>query len=259
MLTEIIIIIALIIGSYLLGNVNFAVLISNIKKSDVRSVGSGNPGTMNMIRNYGKAIGAITLISEVAKGAIPSLIGWFVVGGIGFGTGGLTAGIFMDAPPRLGLYIAGASVMLGHVFPVLSKSRFKGGKGIATAIGVGLIAQPIIAPLAFGLGTLFIHISKMGALGSFSIISIPLAVELFMLSNGLEMSQEGFFVRLASIIIIFAMFCFTLFTHKKNIVNLFSGLEHRTLIWGKEAKEARAKRKAEMAVAEAEEVAVEEG
>jgi len=248
MLIEAIIIVALIVGSYLLGNVNFAVLISKLKKSDVRDVGSGNPGTMNMIRNYGKFIGAVTLIADVAKGAIPSLIGWLVVGGIGFGESRLIGGIFMDAPPRLGAYIAGFSVILGHVFPVFFK--FKGGKGIATALGVGLIAQPLIAPLAFGFGALFIHLTKLGALGSFSIISMPLAVEAFMLSRGvsnaLDVGQtlSYAYIALASIILIFCMFMFTLFTHRKNIVNLFSGTEHRTLIWGKEAKAAKeAKRK----------------
>ncbi|MCL2847347.1 MAG: glycerol-3-phosphate acyltransferase [Firmicutes bacterium] len=231
---EVIILIALLVGSYLIGNINFAVLISKLKKSDVRNKGSGNPGTMNMIREYGKFIGAITLIADVAKGAIPALIGWYVVGGIGFGQRSLTAGIFMDAPPRLGLYVAGVGVMLGHVFPVFFK--FKGGKGIATALGVGLIAQPLIAPFAFGFGALFIHLTKLGALGSFSIISMPLAVEAFMLSSGMYEGQALWGIRLASIIIIFTMFSFTLFTHRKNIINLFSGTEHRTLIWGKEAK-----------------------
>ena len=241
---DIIILVALVVGSYLIGNINFAVIISKLKQRDVRKEGSGNPGTMNMIRNFGKAIGALTLVVEILKGAIPALIGWLIMGGIGFGGTRLVGGVFIDAPPRLGIYVAGLSVMLGHVFPVFFK--FKGGKGIATAIGVGLIAQPIITPLAFGIGMLFIHLTKIGALGSFTIISIPLAVESFFLSaymNTIDPYYEAWGVGLASIIIIFCMFSFTLFTHRKNIVKLFTGKEHRTLIWGKEAKAAKAEKK----------------
>ena len=68
----------LIISSYLIGNINFAILISKAKHNDITHVGSGNPGTMNMSRAFGLKIGLLTLILDILKGAFPTLIGALV-------------------------------------------------------------------------------------------------------------------------------------------------------------------------------------
>ena len=73
-----IIVVALL--SYLAGNFNSAIAISKLKKNDIRKLGSGNPGTMNMFRNFGKGIGLLTLGLDALKGIIPCLMGWFVCG-----------------------------------------------------------------------------------------------------------------------------------------------------------------------------------
>ena len=64
----------LAIGSYLLGSVNFAVIISKLKHKDIRTAGSGNPGTLNMSRTFGLGIGVLTLLLDILKGAIPTLV-----------------------------------------------------------------------------------------------------------------------------------------------------------------------------------------
>ena len=64
--------------SYMFGNVNFAIIISKLKKSDIRKLGSGNPGTLNMSRNFGLKTGILTLFLDALKGAIPCLVGFFV-------------------------------------------------------------------------------------------------------------------------------------------------------------------------------------
>ena len=66
----------LAIGSYLMGNINFAIIISKLKKSDIRKLGSGNPGTLNMSRNFGLGIGVLTLVLDIVKGALPTFIGY---------------------------------------------------------------------------------------------------------------------------------------------------------------------------------------
>ena len=73
-------IIAVIVGSYLFGNINTALIISKIKKGDVRKMGSGNPGTMNMFRNYGVVLGVVTLLCDALKGAVPCILGWWLLG-----------------------------------------------------------------------------------------------------------------------------------------------------------------------------------
>ena len=64
----------LAIGSYLMGNINFAIIISKLKKKDIRTLGSGNPGTLNMSRNFGLKIGLLTLVLDIFKGAILSAL-----------------------------------------------------------------------------------------------------------------------------------------------------------------------------------------
>ncbi len=68
------------VGSYFIGNINTAVALSKLKGKDIRKCGSGNPGTMNMIRTFGKPFGALTLLLDVAKGVLPSLLGWLFMG-----------------------------------------------------------------------------------------------------------------------------------------------------------------------------------
>ena len=235
--------IAVALGSYLFGNINFATLITKLKKRDIRSMGSGNPGTMNMLRNFGIPLGVLTLFLDIVKGALPCVIGWFLIGGIGFNTGGAAirfAGIFLTGGNRLGLYIAGFSVILGHVFPVFYK--FKGGKGIASAIGVCAAAQPLLAPMMLAAGIIFILITKMGSLGSFVIISIPLGVEGFLVSQALNQGSLSAPSAVGSLALIFLLFSLTVFTHRKNIYKLFSGAESKTVLLGKNksVKKARA-------------------
>ena len=233
------IIILVALGSYLIGNINFATLITKLKKQDIRKVGSGNPGTMNMLRNFGKALGTLTLFLDILKGVIPCLLGWFLIGGIGFTTPGAPLelhGIFLTGGSRLGLYIAGLSVIIGHVFPVFM--RFKGGKGIATAIGICWVAQPILAPITLVLGVLFVVTVKIGSIGSFLIISAPLAVEGFCVSRMCAVAGQYPPAAIASLMLIFLLFSLTLFTHRKNIIKLFSGTESKTVLFGKKKKVA---------------------
>jgi len=240
---EILIIAAVALGSYFIGNINFAGFISRLKKKDIRKMGSGNPGTMNMFRNFGIPLGLTTMILEILKGVVPAVIGWAVIGQLGFGQHEMRYGITMAYNmPRLGIYVAGFSVILGHVFPVTVK--FKGGKGIATAIGVGLVAQPAVAVIALALGIGFIIWTKIGSIGSFIIISLPLAIDALVISRvyyalrdtygvGSDVVAQHFPLVVASLALIFALFSLTIFTHRKNVVKLFNGTESKTIFFGK--------------------------
>lgn len=214
-------IIGLIIVSYLIGNINNALIISKLKKRDVRKMGSGNPGSMNMFRNFGVKLGLLTLMLDALKGAIPCLLGWWLLGEP-----------YKLGLDRLGLYIGALSVIVGHIFPVFLK--FKGGKGIASSIGICLIANPIVTLIAFAVGSAFIVITKMGSITSFIIISIPLALE------GFRIASSGGGV--VEAILVFTIFGMTLFAHRKNVVKLFSGSESKTVLFGKK-KSAKAQEK----------------
>lgn len=209
-------IIAVVIFSYMLGNFNSAIVISKIKHNDVRKLGSGNPGTMNMFRNFGKGIGLLTLALDALKGIIPCLVGWLVCGDF------LQLG---DA--KIGLYIGALSVIIGHVFPVIYK--FKGGKGIASSVGVCLVINWWATLISFTVGALFLIFVKIGSVTSFIIISVPIIMDVFMMSA----TDYPLICR----ILLFALFCITLFAHTKNLIKLYGGNERKVILFKKKQKE----------------------
>ena len=200
-----------VVCSYFMGNISNAVLLSKLKGKDIRECGSGNPGTMNMIRTYGKLFGVFTLILDVAKGVIPSLLGWLFMGDGEFLT--LGAG-------RIGLYVGGISVVVGHVYPVVFK--FKGGKGVATILGICLTAQPLYTLGFFAFGVAFLFVTKIGSLTSFIMMCAPLAVE------GVQAVSSP--TAVASAVLVFSLFALTLFAHRSNLVKTFSGNEGKVVL-----------------------------
>lgn len=143
----------LAVGSYLVGNISFARILAKTQNDDISTHGSGNPGATNMLRTHGVSMGFITLILDMIKGAVPSIIGFFAFGGF---DGGLNA--------HIAIYVAGTATVIGHIFPVFYK--FKGGKGVATAAGMACVAHPIIALILFGCYIVLLIVTRIGSLSS---------------------------------------------------------------------------------------------
>ena len=119
------------IVAYLIGSISFSVIISKkMAGFDVREKGSGNAGSTNMLRSVGKKAAAITLICDILKGVVAILIA-IILGNI-----------FKNSNKELLLQIAGIAVVLGHTFPIFF--GFKGGKGVATSLGILLMSNYII-------------------------------------------------------------------------------------------------------------------
>ena len=124
--------VALIVGGYLLGSVPAAYLIGRAFGADVFAVGTRNPGAANTFRKVGRAAGVAVFAADALKGALP-----------------VVAGRLLDAPlPIVGA--AGAAAVLGHWLPVFM--RFRGGAGLATAIGAGIALIPMLALIAAVVG-----------------------------------------------------------------------------------------------------------
>ncbi|MBD5132168.1 MAG: glycerol-3-phosphate acyltransferase [Clostridiales bacterium] len=208
------------VGSYFIGNINSAILISKLKGKDIRQCGSGNPGTMNMLRTYGKVLGVLTLVLDVLKGVIPCLFGWLFMGGDQF---------LMLGTDRMGMYVAGFCAVLGHIYPVTMK--FHGGKGAATIIGVCLTMQPLYTLAAFAIGVVFLIVTHVGSITSFLMICPPLVVESINAAN----NPLGLYCS----IILMAMFCLSLFAHRKNLVKLFSGREGQVVLFKSKKQKPR--------------------
>lgn len=215
----------LAVGCYLIGSFNFAKLISRSKNKDITTMGSGNPGTMNMTREFGVKVGFATFVCDALKGAIPALVGYFLYKGYVFEGTVVAVSDFMR-------YFCGLFVVIGHIFPVTMK--FKGGKGIASTLGLfwaGLACENpwwvLLAFLCLVLVVLYIYVAEWGAMGSligvtgFSVIQMAMFVIRYA-----NISFNAYLVWLY--LIIFAINALTWLAHRENLKRLFAGEEHRT-------------------------------
>ena len=150
MIIEILKYVLLVVGGYFLGNISGAKIISKLRKDDITKHGSGNPGSMNMLRTFGFKWGLVTLLFDAIKGAIPSLVGFYVFGGD-----------INSHQSYIGLYVGGLSAVIGHCFPVLFK--FKGGKGVACMLGMFAVAEPYWAIIMFAVCFVYLLIFDYGA------------------------------------------------------------------------------------------------
>lgn len=216
------------IVSYFLGCFNFAVLISHIKHSDIRHIGSGNPGTMNMTRAFGLKIGLINFFCDGLKGAIPVLCGYFMFRNYCFAGTDVAVSDFAR-------YFFGIFAVIGHVFPVTMK--FKGGKGIATTIGLFWCALACdraetwwFVFVGFGIFAalfIYLYITEWGAMASLIGVSgyTIWQAAIFIVRYSAELTQ--LFVVLCFMLLL-AINIITWTAHRKNLVRLMAGEEHRT-------------------------------
>lgn len=203
MFVEILKYVGVVIIGYFIGNINFARIISKFLKNDITQHGSGNPGTMNMLRTFGFKFGLLTLVLDVIKGAVSSLIGFYVFGG------DISANQSI-----IGLYVGGLSCVLGHNFPIIYK--FKGGKGVACILGIYAVANPIWTLIAFAISFIYLCIFDYGAVASFIFITILTVLESTKHTGCIPITC-----------LLFVLFFMTWFMHRKNIARL---------LWGKENK-----------------------
>ncbi|MBE7089898.1 MAG: glycerol-3-phosphate acyltransferase [Clostridiales bacterium] len=251
-MNNIILLVVLGLASYFFGNINWAIIISKLKKQDIRKMGSGNPGTLNMSRNLGLKLGLLTFLLDILKGVIPSLIAVIVFKGRGYFEN--TEFALVD----FASYMCGLFAVLGHIYPVIFK--FKGGKGIATTIGVFIVCESmhgwewsIVVIMALVAALIFIYLTEFGAMGSFIAITPPAiggSIRLFLLYGSEEKLATCLAFYIVTNMIIFAICFFTWFAHRKNIKRMLEGDEHPTSI-----KEMVVKMKAKKAAERAEALA----
>ena len=205
------------IAGYLLGSVPFGyLLVRFFRKSDIRETGSGNIGATNVIRSGAKWLGIATLLLDAGKGAAAVLIGSALAR-------------HALAPPAVVVNasaVAGLAAILGHIFPIWLS--FKGGKGVATGLGVFLALSPVatLASLAIFL-IVFLSMRFVSLASILGAASFPLAAAL--LQRGLWTPAFAVCVILGPALIIVK--------HSENIRRLIAGTEHR---WGSKGAEKAA-------------------
>ncbi len=190
--------------SYLLGGISVARLITRNKKDgNIVNNGSGNPGTMNMLRTHGLTMGLSTLFFDALKGALPSLFGLLYFGNYG------------DKIAYMALFIFGFCAVLGHIFPVYYK--FKGGKGIATTLGVFVVADPVTTAILFAILFITLYFIKISSVVSLLFITINAIVQLFR-----GYAEKNWVV----IVLMIAMVLMDIIAHKQNLIRLIENKEN---------------------------------
>jgi acyl phosphate:glycerol-3-phosphate acyltransferase len=208
---------AIIILSYLVGSIPTSIIITKaVKGVDIRNYGSGNAGGTNVMRVLGWKHGVLVILLDALKGVIAVvLIARLHYGNIPFEN--ITP--FDDF--TLVQIIAGIAAVVGHIWTVFAS--FKGGKGIATALGMLLIIVTIDMLIAIGVFVLVVTVSRYVSLGSLlGAISVPLT--LIIRENIFNVNIPGYSTILPFVILVSLL---VVYTHRKNVARILSGRENK--------------------------------
>jgi len=191
--------IAALAAGYLLGGLNFGVIISKaFYHDDVREHGSKGAGMTNMLRTYGKLPAALTFLGDGAKAVVAVIIGSFL---LGYDTA------------FAGAYVGGLACILGHAFPVWY--GFKGGRGIASGFFMVLCTAPVTGLICFALFLVIVAFTKYVSLGSVIAAVLYPILLYFMTGAGLHIAIAAF------------ISAFVIYMHRNNIKRLIAGTENK--------------------------------
>ena len=194
--------------AYLIGSINFSVIISKkVAGFDVREKGSGNAGSTNMLRSVGKGAAVLTLLCDILKGVVAILI----VIGIG--------NLVKDADKGLLVQIAGVAVVLGHTFPIFF--GFKGGKGVATSLGILLMTNWQIGLICLVFALVLMALTQMVSLGSCAAAVLFPVLTLFIKEHYIVAEGGNYFIYSVILAVI------VLYNHRSNIKRMLNGTENK--------------------------------
>lgn len=196
--------IAVGVVAYLIGSINSSILISKaVMGKDIRESGSGNAGATNMLRTMGKKYAIITLVIDILKGVVSLLLAKLA---INFGA------------YEVSMYVAGVAAVVGHNFPVFF--GFKGGKGVATSLGVILLLDWKIGLITLVIALAIMAISKYVSLGSVmaAFVFVIIQIVVMIATDSFDITRLVCVVILGGLLII---------RHRANIKRLLNGTENK--------------------------------
>lgn len=200
------------IFAYLVGSVNFAVIFSNVfLKKDVRDMGSGNAGATNVLRNAGVLPGLLTFLCDALKGFVASFAGKLVFEYI------IDKTEASWAEPIYGAYLCGALCMLGHVFPIFF--QFKGGKGVATSVGIFAVCCPIAIISGVSVFAILTAITRYVSLASVTATFVVVGCSLALYDKSALFWPQAVLCILMGVLVVTK--------HSKNIKRLLNGTESK--------------------------------
>lgn len=202
---------AAVVIAYFLGSINFAVIFANaFLKKDVRELGSGNAGTTNVMRTAGFLPGALTFVCDALKGFAACFIGKM-----------LFIHAYPDTIPWIYVaYMCGVACMLGHIFPIFF--GFKGGKGVATSVGIFAVCCPIAIVIGLTVFALMVLLTKIVSLSS--LIATVTVISLSIVFYNFDAN-----IALPAVLSI-SMGAIVFLKHKDNIKRLVKGEEKKITV-----------------------------
>ena len=208
--------------AYLIGSINFSILISKKKAGfDIREKGSGNAGTTNMLRSVGKGAAIVTLILDILKGVVTIWLSIFY--------GFMLYKIWnINIDYAILVQVSGILVIVGHTYPIYF--GFKGGKGVATALGILLVTNWHIGIICLVFALVLIIVSRMVSVGAIcAAILFPVLTLFSYESSFIEPGNYMVFSIIIAIIV-----CFN---HRENIKRIMNGTENKISLKNKDKGE----------------------
>ncbi|HEX6947323.1 MAG TPA: glycerol-3-phosphate 1-O-acyltransferase PlsY [Acidimicrobiia bacterium] len=188
-----------IIGAYVIGSIDFALVVARMRGIDIREVGSGNPGTSNVLRTMGKGPAALVLLGDTLKGVMGAFLGTIASESID--------------PTVHWVFLSGLAAVVGHCYPVFH--RLKGGRGVATGLGVLLYSLPWLGLGVLGGWLILLKLTKVAAVSSLIVTLVSLPVAWF-----LGVRDLGF-------LWLCLMVALIIFRHRSNIMRMVRGSEQK--------------------------------
>jgi len=206
-----------IVISYLVGSIPTGLILAKATGVDIRKSGSGNIGATNVTRLVGKKLGFLTLLGDVLKAVIPMLIcHWYLVH-----FNKQISPLDLD----LAVTLCGGGAFLGHMYSIYLK--FRGGKGVATGLGVFIVLEPVAALISLLLFISVVYFSGYVAVGSLLVAAL-MTLWIWLLQGSPNHVFLAFFVGVLIWI-----------KHSENIRRLFEGTETNWRVWKKEKESAK--------------------
>ena len=198
--------------AYLIGSINFSIITSKkMAGFDVREKGSGNAGSTNVLRTVGKKAALLTLISDILKGIIPVLLAILI--------GKIANHFEANVKIEFLVQIAGILTIIGHTYPVFF--GFKGGKGVASSLGLLLIVNWQIGLICLVFALLIMAITRMVSLGSISASVLFAVLTIFGVSSQFYIIQGNYMIFGIALAIL------VIFNHRSNIKRIINGTENK--------------------------------
>jgi glycerol-3-phosphate acyltransferase PlsY len=188
-----------LIAAYVVGSIDFAVVVARMHGVDIHEVGSGNPGASNVLRSIGRFPAAMVLVGDTLKGVVGAAMGMIAAGA--------------TDPLVHWAFLAGLLAVIGHCYPVFH--RFKGGKGVATGLGVLFFTVPLVGAIVVVSWLILLKLTKTASISSLIVVAAATPLAIWRGARGLAL------VWLAVTVVL------VVWRHQANIRRVFTGSEQK--------------------------------